>query len=98
MQELGPDICPALPFFYAFTGCDTVSSFYGKGKCKAYDAWVKSKRKDNFTDVFVKLGEKPTDGTSDHIDILGSFMLQLNGSSHDTLGATRLDIIQKVYK
>ena len=74
IRELGSDICLALPFFYAFTGCDTVSSFYGKGKCKAYDVWVKSERKDDFTDVFVELGEMPTDVTSDHIDILESFV------------------------
>ena len=34
--------CQALPYFYAFTGCDTTSQFLGKGKksawesCKAY--------------------------------------------------------------
>ena len=26
--------CRALPFFYALTGCDVVSSFYNHGKCK----------------------------------------------------------------
>ena len=26
----------SLPRIYAFTGCDTVSSFAGKGKLKAY--------------------------------------------------------------
>ena len=34
---LGPDICKALPFFYAFTECDIVYSFQGKRKCKAWD-------------------------------------------------------------
>ena len=91
IRELGSDIFLALPFFQAFTGCDTVSSFYGKGKCKAYDVWIKTERKDDFADVFIKLGEKPTDGTSDHIDILDSCLLQLDGSRHDTLGAARLD-------
>ena len=91
IRELGSDIFLALRFFQAFTGCDTVSSFYGKGKCKAYDVWIKTERKDDFADVFIKLGEKPTDGTSDHIDILDSCLLQLDGSRHDTLGAARLD-------
>ena len=90
IRELGSDIFLALPFFQAFTGFDTVSSFYGKGKCKAYDVWIKIERKDDFTDVFIKLGEKPTDGTSDHIDILDRFLLQLDGSIHDKLGAARL--------
>ena len=33
IQELESNICRALPFFYALSGCDTVSSFHGKGKC-----------------------------------------------------------------
>ena len=42
LQELGSDIFLVfflffLPFFYVFTGCDAVSRFYGKCKCKAYD-------------------------------------------------------------
>ena len=45
IRELGSDIFLALPFFYAFTEPDTVSSFYGKGKCKAYDVSVKRERK-----------------------------------------------------
>ena len=28
VANLGDDMCAALPFWYAFTGCDTVSSFY----------------------------------------------------------------------
>ena len=32
MRELGSHIFVALPLFYAFTGCDIVSRFYGKGK------------------------------------------------------------------
>ena len=30
----GLDICKTLSFFYAFTGCDIVSNFYGKGSVK----------------------------------------------------------------
>ena len=89
------DIFLPLPFFYAFTGCDTVSRFYVKGKCTAYDVWVKSERKVDFLDVFVELGEKPTDVTSDHIDMLGSFVLQLYGSRHGELGASLLDKLKR---
>ena len=31
-NTLGPDRCEALPMFHAFTGCDTVSCFGGRGK------------------------------------------------------------------
>ena len=90
--ELGSDIFLVLPFFYTFTGCDTDSSFYGKCKCKAYHVWVKSERKDVFKDVLVELGKKPTNVTSDHIDILKSFVLQLYRSRHDTLGEVQLNL------
>ena len=33
IQDLTIDVCKALPYFYAFTGCDTISSFNRKGKC-----------------------------------------------------------------
>ena len=95
LREFGFGIFIALPFFYAFTECDTVFSFYDKGKCKAYDVWVKSERKDDFTDVFAEFGEKPTNVTSDHIELLESFVLQLYGSRHGTLGAARLDKFKK---
>uniref|UniRef100_H3B0T7 Uncharacterized protein n=1 Tax=Latimeria chalumnae TaxID=7897 RepID=H3B0T7_LATCH len=35
-QTLGPEVCLALPFWHAFTGCDTVSSFAGHGKKTAW--------------------------------------------------------------
>ena len=31
-SALGPDKARALPMFHAITGCDTVSSFAGRGK------------------------------------------------------------------
>jgi len=31
-RALGPDRCVALPMFHAFTGCDTLSCFGGRGK------------------------------------------------------------------
>lgn len=38
VRSLGPR-SKALPFFHAFTGCDTMSTFVGKGKKKAWQAW-----------------------------------------------------------
>ena len=43
--------------------------------CKEHDVRVKGQRRDGFTGVFVELGEKPTNVTSNHIDILESFVL-----------------------
>ena len=36
---LGEEICRALPFWYAITGCDTVSMFAGRGKKTCWIAW-----------------------------------------------------------
>ena len=34
---LEEEICRALPFWYAISGCDTVSTFSGRGKKTAWD-------------------------------------------------------------
>ena len=52
--EIGKDVCKALPFFYAFSGCDSVSSLHGKGKCTLWDYWVNHKSKNTFTETFSK--------------------------------------------
>ena len=36
---LGKEKSSALPVFHSFTGCDTTSGFYGKGKKIAWEAW-----------------------------------------------------------
>lgn len=38
-RSLGPDKAYALPFFHAFSGCDTTSSMSGKGKKAFFDTW-----------------------------------------------------------
>ena len=34
-SSLGEPKCQALPFYHVFTGCDTTSQFFGKGKKSA---------------------------------------------------------------
>ena len=38
-HNLGEEKCLALPFFHSFSGCDTTSAFFGKGKKAAWEAW-----------------------------------------------------------
>ena len=38
-QSLGPEKSKALPYYHAFSGCDTTSQFHGKGKKSVWDAW-----------------------------------------------------------
>lgn len=40
-----------LPFFHAFTGCDTVSTFSGIGKRTAWKAWMSFRKVDNAFNV-----------------------------------------------
>ena len=56
--SIGIHICGALPFFYAFTGCDTVSSYYNVGKCKFYDALSTFSKVDLLTEVFKVLSQR----------------------------------------
>ena len=39
VASLGDDVCAALPFLYAFTCCNTVSSFGFRGKKMCWDVW-----------------------------------------------------------
>ena len=59
IEHLTIDICKALPYFYAFTECDTVSSFNGKGECTCFDTWMESKKKNDLTNTFTKFENTP---------------------------------------
>ncbi len=39
VATMNPTQCLTLPVFYAFTGCDTVSAFAGRGKKTAWETW-----------------------------------------------------------
>ena len=51
-KALGTERASVLPLFTAFTECDTVSAFHGKGKKSAWDTWMAYVK---LTDVFVFL-------------------------------------------
>ncbi len=81
--------------FYCLTGCDTVSSLTGKGKCKAWDTWFNSDNKDEFTTVFKELGNQPKEITSSQMDKIEEFIRVLYTVSETSLGADRLKKIMK---
>jgi len=37
--NMDPRVCTILPMFHAFTGCNTVSTFCGRGKKTAWNKW-----------------------------------------------------------
>jgi hypothetical protein len=54
--SLGSQVSMALPVFHAFSGCDTTSCFYGKGKKSAWMAW---KSYPKVTESFMTLRNHP---------------------------------------
>ena len=62
---------------------------------KGYDVWLKSSQKDYLTDVFIQLGETPADVSPNVMNLLESYVLDLYGSKHTTLGAGGLDKYNK---
>ena len=67
---MGADKARCLPLFYGMTGCDTVSSFNGIGKKKAWDVWH------TFTEVtetFLRLSTPPCDLTVIDRAVLGRY-------------------------
>ena len=59
---IGLDKCLALPTFHAFTGCDTVSCFSGRGKRTAWATW---NMYPEITGQFASLMKKPQLGDID---------------------------------
>ena len=55
-EYLGEQKCRALPFFHAFTGCDTTSAFLGRGKKSAWEDW---KAYPEATDAFLFVNDNP---------------------------------------
>ena len=55
-KALGPERCIALQTFHALTGCDTVSSFFGRGKKTAWDTWMNL---NDITSAFCALAATP---------------------------------------
>ena len=70
--KLGPEVSKALPVFHAFTGCDTVSCFGGRGKKTALEAW---KSYPDVTDAFLALAHKPLEVSSTCVEHLERFVV-----------------------
>ena len=54
--SLGEERCISLPIFHCFTGCDTTSSFYGRGKNTAWTAWY---HYPDVTEAFMFMAQNP---------------------------------------
>ena len=86
-RALGPDRCMVLPMFHAFTGCDTISSFGGRGKKTAWDTWMTF---DDVTRAFCALANTP-DAIDDWMEPLEQFVVLLydRTSSQESVNQAR---------
>ena len=57
---MGDSICLALPFFHAFSGCDSTSSFYRKTKISLFDYWMTYPKQEVITAAFQQLSWQPS--------------------------------------
>ena len=86
--SLGAEKAQALPMFHAFTGCDTVSSFAGKGKKTAFDTW---RSFNAVTEVFARLVTRPTSLDNVCMSVLESYVVLMydRGSDETTVDSAR---------
>ena len=80
----------ALPFFHAFTGCDTTSSVYRYGRCKFSDTWMREDPE--VTNTFIELSNALTVIREDQISKIETFLVSIYypGQKHLSIDDARL--------
>lgn len=73
-ELLGEELVKSLIGFHCFTGCDTTSSFHGKGKCRPWDLLCKSPE---LQKTFQALGESWEEISSGHFNRLQEFVCEI---------------------
>ena len=83
-EEIDANTAQTLPVFHAFLGCDTTSSFHGKGERSVWEAW---KSFPEVTSAFLFISENPSRAveiTSPHFMILERFTVILHNKTSDS--------------
>ena len=82
--SLGPEKSYALPFFHAFSGCDTTSAMSGKGKIQFFDTWCAMD--EEITSVFIRLSSvtSPDDIMENEIEAMETFVVHLYSKTCNT--------------
>jgi hypothetical protein len=96
LQQQHHDVKSYILFVHAFSGCDTTSAVYGKGKKQILKLIENERELSNWVKIFYKL-----DATHNEIKIAGeSIFLSLYGSKagQDTLDSLRFKLFQKSLK
>ncbi len=95
-MAMGPKAA-ALPFFHAFSGCDTVSAFHGKGKKYTWQTWSVFQRA---TPTFTKLSRTPSAIGDEDLLIIEEFVVLLydRSSPYKEVNEARLDLFARKQK
>lgn len=95
VEDLGLDLCRALPGFHAFTGCDYNSAFYRKGKIRPFGIL---KKRDEFKTAFANLGDTSVD-TNIIYPQLETFVCQMYGfKRNNKVNSVRYAMFLRNYK
>lgn len=79
-RTLGQERSKALPAFHAFTGCDTVSCFAGRGKKTAMEAW---KACPEVTSAFLSLSSPIAQITDGTMELIQRFVILMYDRTSD---------------
>ncbi len=72
-ENLGESKCQALPFYHTFTGCDTTSQFFGKGKKSSWEAWKSYSQVTEAFQFVMTFPFQPLQSTSPIFELLERF-------------------------
>ena len=94
---MGPEKAGGILFFHAFTGCDVVSGFRGKGKKSTWLTWNVC---DDVTETFKKLSNCPPEVSNDDLQKLETFVVLMydRSSSATCVNEARLDLFARKQK
>lgn len=79
--NLGQEKCSGMLFFHAFTGCDVVSAFRGRGKTTAWQTWAVCPE---VGPVFSKLSQYPPTIEDVDLNILEKFVVTMYDKHSNT--------------
>ena len=93
-QKIGLEKSKCILSFYAFTGCDAVSAFRGKGKTAAWQTW---NIYPEVSPVFTKLRKHPSVIGDEEQKVLEQFVITMYDrfSEATEIGAVRLDMFAR---
>lgn len=94
VESIGPSRSSGMTFFHAFTGCDVVSAFRGKGRKSAWQTWEVF---DEVSSTFTKLSQIPLALDDSDLRMLEKFVVTMydRSSTSTTVDDARLDLFAR---